>query len=210
MIQIKNLSKFYNNRIIFEKLNLQIKTWEKVMLVWESGSWKTTLLKIISGIDNKYSWKVEIDWEDIWKFSEKQLCDFRKEKIWFVFQFFNLYDKLDVENNIKFISKICKVDFPVKKRCEKLIKELNLEKIKKKKLDTLSWWELQRVAIARALFNKPSILLLDEANSHLDKKNVDNFYKILDIAHKKYNLTIISVNHNNENKSFFNKIIKLN
>lgn len=216
MIKIINLSKKYlgapwgyKNQTIFSELNFEVKSWEKVMITWKSGCWKTSLLKIISWIDRDYSWKVIINWKNISELSEKELSQNRRNNIWFVFQFFNLFENLTVSENIWFLSKLYKVNFNSKEKVIKLMKKLNIKKLANKKINKLSWWELQRVAIARALFNNPKLLLLDETDSHLDKENTEKLYELLDSLHKKYNLTIISVNHNNDNKKFFDKVVKM-
>lgn len=207
MIKIKNLSKKYRNQTIFSKLNFEVESWEKVMITWKSGCWKTSLLKIIAWIDMKHSWKVIVDWKNISELSEKELSKNRRDNIWFVFQFFNLYENLNVLENISFLSKLYRVDFSIEEKTLELMKKLDIEKLADKEIDKLSWWELQRVAIARALFNNPKVLLLDEADSHLDKENTEKLYELLDWLHKEYNLTIISVNHSDNNKDFFDKVV---
>lgn len=209
MIKISNLSKKFNKDTIFSDINIDIKEWEMVVIDGKSWSWKTTILKIISWLDKNYSGKVKINSIDLSKLSTSQLSKFRRENIWIVFQFFNLYDDISVYENIIFLSKFYNLWKNTLDKAEILLNRLWIYYLKDKKISNLSGWELQRIAIARALFNEAKILLLDEPTSHLDEKNIEIFFNLLEELKKEYSLTILCVAHDDFTKKYFSKTIKL-
>lgn len=209
MIKISNLSKKIGEKILFSDLNIELKEWEMLLLEGKSWSWKTTILKILSWLDRDYLWKVEINWIDLLKLSNSKLSKFRRENIWVVFQFFNLYENITVYENVIFLSNFYNLWKDYNLRAENLLKTLWIYHLKDKNVSILSWWELQRVATARALFNKTKILLLDEPTSHLDEENIEIFFNLLYELKKEYSLTILCVSHDNLTKKYFSKTINL-
>jgi ABC-type lipoprotein export system ATPase subunit len=209
MITIRHLTKKYNNAPILKDINHTIKSGDKVLITGASWCGKTTLLNIIAGIDQDYSWDISILKTQISQLNSHDSATFRRENIGYVFQFFNLHEHYNVEENITLISQLYATQSNPKKRARSLMKKLSIDHLKNTPIKQLSWWELQRVAIARALFCKPKILLLDEATAHLDKKNMKQFYKLLEKIHTEENLTIISVKHNENHADFYNSFINL-
>lgn len=209
MIKITNLTKKIWDKILFSDFNFEVKIWEMVILDWKSWVWKTTILKIVSWLDRDYSWSVEVDWVDLSKLSIWKLSKFRRENIWIVFQFFNLYQNITVYENITFLSNFYYLWEDVFSWLDNILKKLWIFELKYKNISKLSWWELQRVAIARALFNKTKILLLDEPTSNLDNENTKLFFEILEQIKKDYSLTVLCVAHDDYTKTYFSKIINI-
>lgn len=208
MIQVKKVSKKYYNQIVLDSINLEIKKGAFVSILGPSGSGKSTLLNILSGNDIADSGDVLIENENIMKYSESKLADFRKSTIGFVYQFFNLLDELSVYDNIMLpmYLKRKKID---PEYFNELIKDLNIVHLLNKPVHQLSGGEMQRVAIARSMIYQPKILMLDEPTGNLDKKNRNNIMELLKKMNEKYQLTIIQVTHDLETIHYSNEIITI-
>ena len=161
VIKTENLSKVYgkegNKVVALDNVNIEIEKGEFVAIVGASGSGKSTLLHQVGGVDRPTSGKVIIDNEDIYKLKEEKLAIFRRRKIGFVFQSFNLIPVLSVEENIKMPALLDhqKVD---KEYFKDLVKTLGISDRLNHLPSELSGGQQQRVAIARALINKPAII----------------------------------------------------
>ena len=195
MILAKNIKKQYNGQEVLRGIDLKIDKNEFVVILGASGSGKSTLLNILSGLEKSDSGEVVYDNDSISGYSEKQLTEFRKDKIGFVFQQYYLLNNLTVEQNVKVGANLAN-----NKEYVEIIRELGLEDRLSKYPNELSGGEQQRVSIARALAKKPTVLFLDEATGR----------KILEYLLKlkaKSNFTMIMVTHNENIAQLANKII---
>lgn len=198
ILKVENLSKTYgkdDNKVeALKNINLSVDKGEFVAIVGASGSGKSTLLHLLGGLDSPTSGKVVIDNESIYDYKEEKLAIFRRRKIGFIFQFFNLIPVLDVEENIALPALLDnnKVD---KKYLNEIITILGLSDRKNHLPSELSGGQQQRVSIGRALLNKPSIIFADEPTGNLDSKNSKEVIELLKFTAKKYNQTLILITH---------------
>ncbi|MDR3597953.1 ABC transporter ATP-binding protein [Clostridium sp.] len=198
IIKTENLSKIYgkkdNNVIALDNVNIEVNKREFVAVVGASGSGKSTLLHQIGGVDSPTSGRVIVDNEDIYKLNEANLAIFRRRKIGFMFQSFNLIPVLSVEENIKMPALLDhqKVD---EEYFKDLIKTLGLEDRLNHLPSELSGGQQQRVALARALINKPAIILADEPTGNLDSETSKEIMEMLKLSIRKYNQTAIIITH---------------
>ena len=148
----------------------EIRAGETVAILGRSGSGKSTLLNVISGIDRPDSGSVEVDGQDISRLGEPARTLFRRERIGFVYQFFNLIPTLDVEENVRLVLELNGVrGIEARRRSEAMLHQVGLADRSRSSIDNLSGGEQQRVAIARALVHEPSIVLADEPTGNLDE-----------------------------------------
>ncbi|MEA4827342.1 MAG: ABC transporter ATP-binding protein, partial [Clostridium sp.] len=187
---------------------LSINKGEFVAVVGPSGSGKSTLLHLLGGLDRPSEGKVIIDGEDIYKYKEDKLAIFRRRKIGFIFQFFNLLPVLDVEENIA-LPALLDNDKVDKNYLEDIIKLLGLEDRKHHLPSELSGGQQQRVSIGRALLNKPSIILADEPTGNLDSSNSKEVIELLKFSAKKYNQTLILITHDVNIASSADRVITI-
>jgi len=181
---------------------------EFVAIVGASGSGKSTLLHLLGGLDSPTSGNVVIDGESIYNYKEEKLAVFRRRKIGFVFQFYNLLPVLDVEENIA-LPALLDNDKVDKTYLEELIKILGLSERKNHLPSELSGGQQQRVSIGRAVFNKPSIILADEPTGNLDTKNSKDVIELLKLTAKKYNQTLILITHDVNIASMADRVITI-
>ncbi len=198
VLKVENLTKTYGkgeNKVeALKNINLSVHKGEFVAIVGASGSGKSTLLHLLGGLDRPTSGNVVIDGESIYDYKEEKLAVFRRRKIGFVFQFYNLLPILDVEENIA-LPALLDNDKVDKVYLEELIKVLGLSARRNHLPSELSGGQQQRVSIGRAVFNKPSIILADEPTGNLDTKNSKDVIELLKFTAKKYNQTLILITH---------------
>jgi putative ABC transport system ATP-binding protein len=198
ILKVQGLIKAYGkegNKVeALKGIDLSINKGEFVAIVGASGSGKSTLLHLLGGLDRPTEGKVIIDGEDIYQYKEERLAIFRRRKIGFIFQFFNLLPVLDVEENIA-LPALLDNDKIDKAYLAEIIKLLGLEDRKHHLPSELSGGQQQRVSIGRALLNKPSIILADEPTGNLDSKNSKEVIELLKYSAKKYNQTLILITH---------------
>lgn len=198
ILKVENLSKVYgksSNRVeALKDVNLSVNKGEFVAIVGASGSGKSTLLHLLGGLDRPTSGKVIIDGENIYDYKEEKLAIFRRRKIGFVFQSFNLIPVLDVEENIA-LPALMDNDKVDKKYLDEIIEVLGLTERKTHLPSELSGGQQQRVSIGRALLNKPAIIFADEPTGNLDSKNSREVIELLKFTAKKYNQTLIVITH---------------
>lgn len=193
-----DLSKSYGTGAIkidaLKDINLSIKQGEFVAVVGSSGSGKSTLLHLLGGVDRPSAGKVVIDGADIYQLNEKELAVFRRRKVGFIFQFYNLIPVLTAEENITL-----PILLDRKKINSKYIKELldilGLQQRRHHLPSELSGGQQQRVSIGRALAYKPAIILADEPTGNLDSKNSKEIIDLLKLSVKKYHQTLIIITH---------------
>ena len=212
VIKTDSLSKVYgkdgNKVIALDNVNIEIEKGEFVAIVGASGSGKSTLLHQVGGVDRPTSGKVIIDNEDIYKLKEEKLAIFRRRKIGFVFQSFNLIPVLSVEENIKMPALLDhqKVD---KEYFKDLVKTLGISDRLSHLPSELSGGQQQRVAIARALINKPAIILADEPTGNLDSETSKEIMEMLKLSVRKYNQTAIVITHDLSIAENADRVIKI-
>ncbi len=198
VVKIVDLCKSYgreNTKVeALKDINLTINKGEFVAIVGASGSGKSTLLHLLGGVDKPTSGKVYVDGVDLYNLSEKEMAIFRRRKVGFIFQFYNLVPVLTAEENIK-LPLLLDLKKENKEYFKELIKILGLDNRLDHLPSQLSGGQQQRVSIGRALVYKPSIVLADEPTGNLDSKNSKEIIDLLKISVKKYNQTLILITH---------------
>ena len=198
ILKTKNLKKYYGKGESLVKAiddtNISITEGEFVAIVGKSGSGKSTLLHMIGGLDRPTEGKVFIDKKDIFTLKDEQLAIFRRRKIGFIFQYYNLIPSLNVWENIVLPIGLDNKEVD-KNFINDIINALGLENKKESLPNTLSGGQQQRVAIARALASRPSIILADEPTGNLDSKTSDEVMSLLKTMIKKYNQTLVMITH---------------
>lgn len=212
ILKVENLSKIYGkgeNKVeALKNINLAVNKGEFIAIVGASGSGKSTLLHLLGGLDRPTGGKVVIDGESIYDYKEEKLAIFRRRKIGFVFQFFNLIPVLDVEENIS-LPALLDNDNIDENYLDEIIKLLGLHERKTHLPSELSGGQQQRVSIGRALLNKPSIILADEPTGNLDSKNSKEVIELLKLSAKKYNQTLVLITHDINLASMSDRIITI-
>lgn len=212
ILQAENLKKQYGSGESLVKaldgVSLEVKRGEFVAIVGTSGSGKSTLLHMLGGLDRPTSGEVYVDDKPISKLKEDALCIFRRRKIGFVFQSFNLVPVLNVYENIVLPVELDGNDVD-KKFVDEVIDILGL----REKIDSLpsqlSGGQQQRVAIARALASKPAILLADEPTGNLDSRTSQDVLGLLRVTGEKFGQTIVMITHNEEIAQLANRVIRI-
>ena len=200
VLELKNVYKDYKlaNKEKFralDKINISFDKGELVSIVGESGSGKSTLMNIIGGLDSDYEGEIYINGKDLKGFKEKQLDDYRKKNIGFVFQSFNLIPHLSVLDNVTIPLTLTNEKDEIKnKKAMALLEKLGLKDHAKKRPNQLSGGQKQRVAIARALAMNPKIMLFDEPTSALDPEMVGEVLAVMkELASE--GMTMVVVTH---------------
>ncbi len=210
LYKLEKVSKIYKNfdteNHALNKIDLEINEGEIVVILGPSGSGKSTMLNILSGIDNPTKGKVYFNNERIDKLKEKELTNYRKDNLGFIFQSYNLVPNLTIKENIELGRELSKNPLDLKE----IVKEVGLISHMNKYPYGLSGGQMQRVAIARALVKNPKVLFCDEPTGALDEKTGKNVLKLLQDINKKYNTTMIIVTHNPSIANMANTVIKMN
>ena len=212
ILQTTELKKYYgakpNITRALDGVTLSIEKGEFVAIVGTSGSGKSTLLNMIGGLDVPTSGKVIVDGRELSTLKDEQLTIFRRRKIGFIFQNYNLVPVLNVYENI-----VLPVELDGNKVDKKFMKEavqmLGLEDKLNNMPNNLSGGQQQRVAIARALVSKPSIVLADEPTGNLDSKTSADVLGLLKTTSQKFHQTIVMITHNNEIAQLADRIIRI-
>ena len=210
LISLFDLVKEYDDGSVkaLNGINLDIFEGEFVSIIGPSGSGKSTLLNMLGALDIPTRGEIYIDGINLLK--AKDLSDFRREKIGFVFQLHNLIPNLSVIDNVQIpLMHTGLSSKEMKKRAEEMISAVGLADKKKQKPNKLSGGQRQRVAIARALVNKPSIILADEPTGSLDTKTGAMVLKLLRDMHDAYNVTLIIVTHDINVANLAERTIKI-
>ncbi len=213
LIKIENLSKHYflKNNIVkaLDNITLDIKKKEYVALMGTSGSGKSTLMNIIGCLDKPTNGSYKLNNNYISDLTDNQLAEIRNTEVGFIFQTFNLLQRMNSLENVALPLIYAGVEKSKRVRLAKeALKEVGLLDRISHKPNELSGGQRQRVAIARALVNNPSIILADEPTGNLDSKNSNEIMKIFKSIHKKGN-TIILVTHEKEIAKNAKRIIQL-
>lgn len=186
--------------------NIEIKMGEFVAIIGKSGSGKSTLLHLLGGLDYPTSGKVYIKDKDIFNMSEDQLAVFRRQKIGFVFQAFNLVSSINVYENVVLPLGLDDKE-PDEKYIDDILDTLGIKDKVENLPSTLSGGQQQRVAIARALAAKPDIVLADEPTGNLDSKTGEEVISMLKLSAEKYGQTLVIITHNEEIAQLADRIL---
>lgn len=201
IVEIRQLKKYFKDGPkevkALDGIDLSIEKGKFTAIVGASGSGKTTLLNTIAGLYEPTEGTVIVDGLDLSKMTEEQLTVFRRRKIGFIFQNYNLIPTLNVWENIVFPIAM-DGQKPDKKFIHEVVQMLGLEQKIHSLPNNLSGGQQQRVAIARALASKPDIILADEPTGNLDSKTSDNVIALLHMTSQKFHQTIIMITHNPE------------
>jgi len=212
ILETKKLKKYYGKGDTLVKaldgVDLAVEDGEFVAIVGTSGSGKSTLLHMLGGLDRPTNGTVIVDGKDIFSLKDEALTIFRRRKIGFVFQSFNLVPVLTVRENIVLPIQLDggKVD---EDYVNQVVSALGLEK----KLDNLpsqlSGGQQQRVAIARALATKPAILLADEPTGNLDSRTSQDVLSLMKVTGRKFSQTMVMITHNEEIAQLSDRIVRI-
>lgn len=186
--------------------NIEIKMGEFVAIIGKSGSGKSTLLHLLGGLDYPTSGKVYIKDKDIFNMSEDELAVFRRQKIGFVFQAFNLVSSINVYENVVLPLGLDDKE-PDEKYIDDILDTLGIKDKVENLPSTLSGGQQQRVAIARALAAKPDIVLADEPTGNLDSKTGEEVISMLKLSAEKYGQTLVIITHNEEIAQLADRIL---
>lgn len=212
ILECKELRKFYGHGETTVKaldgINLQIKNGEFVAIVGTSGSGKSTLLHMLGGLDRPTDGSVTVDGKEIFSLKDDALTIFRRRKIGFVFQNYNLVPVLNVYENIVLPIQLDgnRID---KEYLNIIITTLGLTGKLKNLPNNLSGGQQQRVAIARALATKPAIILADEPTGNLDSNTSLDVMGLLKVSSKQFSQTIAMITHNEETAQMADRIIRI-
>lgn len=207
-----NLKKYYGTgeREVraLDGISLEVERGEFLAVVGSSGSGKSTLLHMLGGLDRPTSGKVFVDEKDISSLREDALCIFRRRKIGFVFQSFNLVPVLNVYENIVLPVELDgnTVD---EKYVDRVVEALGLQEKLLSLPGQLSGGQQQRVAMARALASKPAILLADEPTGNLDSRTSQDVLGLLKVTGEKFGQTIVMITHNEEIAQMADRIVRI-
>ncbi len=212
ILETKDLRKHYGSGETevraLDGVDLRVEKGEFAAVVGTSGSGKSTLLHMLGGLDRPTSGSVTVDGKDIFSLKDEALTIFRRRKIGFVFQNYNLVPVLSVYENIVLPIQLDgqKPDGPY---VDRIIETLGLEKKLQNLPNNLSGGQQQRVAIARALAAKPAIILADEPTGNLDSKTSQDVMALLKITSEKFAQTIVMITHNEEIAQMADRIIRI-
>ena len=214
ILQIKNIRKTYGDKgyefVALKNINLKINEKEFVAIMGPSGSGKTTLLNCISTIDKVSSGDIYIDGMDLNTMSKKELAKFRREKLGFIFQDFNLIDTLDVYGNIALAMTINNADKKcIDNKVKDIAEKLKIGNILNKYPYQISGGQKQRCACARAIVNNPKLVLADEPTGALDSKNSEELLELLQYMNRELNVTIVMVTHDAMVAGYSDKVLFL-
>lgn len=186
-------------------VDFEINEGEFVVVAGASGAGKSTILNILGGMDTVTSGKITVSGKRIDQLSERQLTDYRRYDIGFVFQFYNLVQNLTAIENVELASQVCKNPFDP----NEMIGQVGLNSRKNNFPSQLSGGEQQRVAIARALAKNPKLLLCDEPTGALDYNTGKQILKLLQETSRKHKMTVVIITHNLAICPMGDKIIKV-
>lgn len=201
LLEVNNIRKVYTTRLstqsteALKNVNFSVDNGEYVAIMGESGSGKTTLLNILATFDKATSGSVLLNNLDLSKLKDKELADFRRDNLGFVFQDFNLLDNFSIKDNILLPLVLANKKYKdMEARLEKVTKPLGIDKLINKNPYEISGGQRQRVAVARAIITNPSLILADEPTGALDSKSTDQLLNVFDKLNE-IGQTIIMVTH---------------
>ncbi len=212
ILSTQDLKKIYgsgeNEVHALDGVNFQVEKGEFVAVVGTSGSGKSTLLHMLGGLDRPTSGSVTVDGKDIFTLKDEELTIFRRRKIGFVFQNYNLVPVLNVYENILLPVQL-DGGRPDQTYIQEIIKTLGIASKLDNLPNNLSGGQQQRVAIARALASKPAIVLADEPTGNLDSKTSQDVLGLMKVTSQKFSQTIVMITHNEEIAQLADRIIRI-
>jgi putative ABC transport system ATP-binding protein len=198
LLRTENLSKTYGSGAskvtALDSVNFSVASGEFVAVIGASGSGKSTLLHMLGGVDRPSSGRILVEECDLAAMKEPELAVFRRRKVGFIYQFYNLIPTLDVRRNI-LLPMLLDGQKPDEMRLAELVEILGLGERLTHLPKELSGGQQQRVAIGRALMYRPAILLADEPTGNLDRKNSNEILELLKLSNIKYKQTIVLITH---------------
>ena len=208
-VEFENVGKTYHMGEVeihaLHDTSFQVEKGELVVIVGPSGAGKTTLLNILGGMDTLSTGRVILDGREISALSKKELTNYRRQDVGFVFQLYNLIGNLTALENVELANQICKDPLDA----EEILKEVGLEERKKNFPSQLSGGEQQRVAIARALAKNPKLLLCDEPTGALDYQTGKAILKLLQDTGRRTGMTVIIITHNGALTAMADRVIRV-
>lgn len=209
LMKVDNVSKIYEMGEVTvtatKNVTLELYEGEFVVILGASGSGKSTLLNILGGMDVPTEGTVVMKGEDITKYNDRKLTAYRREKIGFVFQFYNLMANLTSKENVELATEICKEALNI----DEILEAVGLDDRKDHFPAQMSGGEQQRVAIARAVAKNPALLLCDEPTGALDFKTGIKILSLLKEVNVKYNKTVVVITHNVPIGKMADRVIKM-
>ncbi|MCI8582913.1 MAG: ABC transporter ATP-binding protein [Dorea sp.] len=212
ILQTKNLTKYYGEEPLLVKaldgITLQIEQGSFTAIVGTSGSGKSTLLHMLGGLDTPTGGSVVVDGQSLSGMNRSELTIFRRRKVGFIFQNYNLIPNLTIYDNIV-------LPVELDGRCvdeqyfQNIVTVLGLEDKLQRKPNKLSGGQQQRAAIARALITKPAIILADEPTGNLDSRTSQEVVGLLQATGKKFHQTIVMITHNDEIAQIADRTIRI-
>ena len=208
-VEFQNVGKTYRMGEVeingLHDTSFEVEKGELVVIVGPSGAGKTTLLNILGGMDQLTTGKVFLDGQEISALNKKQLTNYRRHDVGFVFQFYNLIGNLTALENVELANQICKKPLDA----AQVLKDVGLEERVKNFPSQLSGGEQQRVAIARALAKNPKLLLCDEPTGALDYQTGKAILQLLQDTGRKTGMTVIIITHNSALTAMADRVIKV-
>ena len=196
ILKVEGISKYYQMGEVtvtaLKNVSLEIYEGELIVILGPSGSGKSTLLNIIGGMDHPSEGKIFVKDKEITKFDDKELTQYRRENIGFVFQFFNLMANLTARENVELATELAEDALDI----DEILDEVDLEDRVDHFPSQMSGGEQQRVAIARAIAKNPVLLLCDEPTGSLDFKTGIKILSLLKKVNEEHNKTIVLITHN--------------
>ena len=214
MVKVENLTRVYHTgsiqQVVFDALDFSVEKGETVALLGASGSGKTTLLNLVSGIDTPDNGRVLLDGVDVHALAEPERTLFRRRRIGFVFQFFNLIPTLKVGENVALpLELLGAEDSTAQHRAAALLEDVGLGGLAMRYPETLSGGEQQRAAIARALAHRPDLLLADEPTGNLDEETGGQVIALLTDLARQQGTTLLLVTHSTHVAQAADRVLRL-
>ena len=208
-VEFHDVSKIYtmgeNKIYAADKVNFTIEQGEFCVIVGPSGAGKTTVLNMLGGMDTVTEGKILVDGAEISSFNERQLTDYRRFDIGFVFQFYNLVPNLTARENVELATQICRNPM----NADQVLMDVGLGDRMNNFPAQLSGGEQQRVSIARALAKRPKLLLCDEPTGALDDNTGKTILKLLQDTCRRNNMTVVLITHNSAITPMADRVIRM-
>ena len=208
-VEFENVTKTYQMGQVqinaLHDTSFTVEKGELVVIVGPSGAGKTTLLNIVGGMDTLTAGRVMLDGREVSKLNRRQLTEYRRQDVGFVFQFYNLIGNLTALENVELANQICKDPLDA----EQVLRDVGLGDRLKNFPSQLSGGEQQRVAIARALAKNPKLLLCDEPTGALDYQTGKAILKLLQDTGRKTGMTVVIITHNSALTAMADRVIKV-
>jgi putative ABC transport system ATP-binding protein len=199
-----------HRRSVLDRVSVSIAAASETAIIGRSGCGKSTLLNLISGIDQPDSGRVIFDGVDLGALGEPERTVFRRRKVGFVYQFFNLLTTLNVEENVRLVLSLDGVGTAeARRRSRAMLERVGLGDRLQSPVDVLSGGEQQRVALARALVHNPALLLADEPTGNLDSASSSAVLDILRDLNRRLGQTVLMITHNPEAAAYADRIVPM-